>query len=162
MPFRPSADIRVGLVLRPRLPISLLAVARRRSSAAQEATFAVTAKPCGLSGGLLRQAIRHIPGMQVVLRVIIFLALAMAPTAGMAGSALPMGSMIHSGCDGHQSSHDDTSLRLCSMSVCHPSVAVEPEALICSKHHYAHDAGILPEEAGVLPELELPPPRSVI
>ncbi|WP_439604233.1 hypothetical protein [Shinella sp.] len=91
----------------------------------------------------------------------IFLAFAMAPVMSMSGSASPVDSTIHSGCD-HHSSQDDTGVRLCSMSVCHPGVAAMQEAVICAEHKYAHDTGVFLEAAGVRPDFELPPPRSVV
>jgi hypothetical protein len=70
---------------------------------------------------------------------------------------------MHLGCDeDHHSLQEDNGLRMCSMSLCHPGIAVEPAAMPCSAHRYAHDAGHLPEGVGVLPEIELPPPRSLV
>jgi hypothetical protein len=106
--------------------------------------------------------IRYPRGLHTVLCALIFLAFAMAPVMSMAGSAAPVGSAIHSGCDQHHLSQEDTGLRLCSMSVCHPGVATMPEAVICAEHKYAHDTGVFLEAAGVRPDFELPPPRSVV
>ena len=116
----------------------------------------------GPNGEPLRRAIRYLPGIQTVFCALIFLAFAMAPVVGVAGSASPMGSAMHSGCDQHHSSHDGTGLQLCSMSVCHPGVFIELEPAVWTKQRYVYDAGILPTTAGVRPELELPPPRSMV
>lgn len=114
------------------------------------------------SGEPLRRAIRYIPGVQAVFCALIVLAFAMAPAVGMAGSATPMGSAVHSGCDQYHSSQNEAGLRLCSMSVCHPGVAAIPVSMSRSKPRYVHDFGLLREGTGILPELELPPPRSAI
>lgn len=141
-------------------PMDDPAVARPNPRAGRESVVISTTS--GRIVEHLRRAIRYIPGVQAVFCALIMLAFATAPV-GMAGWELPIGSAVHSGCERHQPPQDDTTgLRLCSMSACHPGVSVESVAMRWSKQRHVHEADIFTAASGVRPEIELPPPRSVV